>query len=376
MDKVKKIGIPIVLIGIIIGALSITYHTYIGKQFILFNEITPLTIREVLANTELEVNQNQIQCVMTSETLDGLLLEAVEAFNESETTVEKIQDIHYDMVNKMLYLGVISSKEKYYTFKLNAPLEVTEESICFQVEKCRLGSLNVPVTKGYFRSVSGIEEVIELPIMEQDLVIQLTSIELVENQIVATYTYNEATLQEKFDGYMSQIEPSRVAAHMEKKDINDLFIQIGEDKKADLEVIKECLSIFSNEIEGIKELSFIMNTEGQKAIYNDWNYLFIRNMTLEEWHALSENDMAGALNEYHNTFVKSFYTYLYQHDNYTLSDGTVKVNGSPVDYKAVFLANGYQNYMYDIDLVLEDHKVYAVYDVSNGTAKKQILVRR
>ena len=119
-----------------------------------------------------------------------------------------------------------------------------------------------------------------------------------------------------------------------------------------------------------------MNTEGQKAIYNDWHYLFINGMTLEEWCMLSENDMAGALDEYHNTFAKSLYAYLYNHYDYRLDNGTIKINNTPVNYQSVLAEAGHNNFVYDIDLVVEDQKVYAVYKVSDGTVKKQVLVRR
>lgn len=374
--QIKVAIIPIVLAIVCIGLAIAVYYSYMHKQGIRFEENTPITSEEILKGSELQMTGDDVRCTIDYKTLDGMLLNQINKAKEVTPELSQIEAVHYDVVNSKLYLSVNKGKAYPYTFSVNAAISLNEEGIIFDLSQYRLGNLGVRVPKGYFKKITGMSEQMIIPNLEKEDLLQLTQIESNEEGVMLTYTYNNNTLVNTFEKYIEQIDVARVAAHTKKQDIHSEYLKIGSEKSINLEKAKMCMSLFAKGMDGVKDFSFMLNKDGQKKIYEDWQGILIKNLTLDEWYTLSENDMSETLNSYHKDFLRCFYEYLYKNESYEVGGNTILVNSSEINYKDIFTAGDYTDYIYDIQLQVEGNQIYALYNVNNTQVKKLLLTRR
>lgn len=374
--QIKVVIIPIILTIVCIGLAIAVYYSYMYKQYIRFEDNTPITAEEILKGSELQISGEDVRCTIDYKTLDGMLLNQIDKAKETTPELSQIEAIHYDVVNSKLYLSINKGKAYNYTFSVNAAISVDEKGIIFDLSQYRLGNLGVRVPKGYFRKITDINEQMVIPHLEKEDLLQLTQIQTTAEGVTLTYTYNDKVLVNTFNKYIEQIDAARVAAHTKKQDINNEYLKIGSQKSIDLEEAKRCMGFFAEGMDEVKAFSFMLNKEGQKEIYEDWQGILIENLTLDEWYTLSENDMSETLNSYHKDFLRYFYEYLYKNENYEISGNTILVNSREINYKDIFTAGGYTDYIYDIQLQMEADEIYALYNVNNTQVKKLLLTRR
>lgn len=376
LDRYKKI-ILVVVVGILIVVLNVLiYKSYLKKQPIIFEQTQAMNVQQLLVEYTPQVNEGKLKVNVNVKVLNELLLEYMNQAKSEDEALALIESLYYLPTEKKLYLSLKNEKDKAYTFGIESALSVTESGISFSFGRCYLGNLEVIVPSFYLNNIIGKKEELIIPFVDQNTLFSLKEVVASKDNIDLTYGYNEEAVLRAFEEYTTHVDAARVMAHDKKQDINSEYINIGKNKVASLEQVKQCIARFEENPEEIKAFSFILNEAGQKAIYEDWHTLFIQDTTLEEWYKFSENDMSEAINSYHVDFLEAFYSYLNEHRAYKIKDGTIYASGNPIAYKEVLQTIGSQDYIYDIQVEVEDNLVYAVYTVNESKIKKLILTRR
>ncbi len=348
---------------------------YLKKQPINFNKISNYSKQDVFKDFELIFENDIVNIEIDSKTFDSIL---INYFNEQKLFDKKspnITNLHYNIEKEMLYVEIDKGDEYAYTFRLKAPIVAKEGNLQFNIKSCGLGSLYIWVPKSYFKSVTGISDNLIISDVTNSPLLVLQDIKKgASSNITLSYTYNEENLVKQFNKYAENVDDMRVIAH--KEDLNEVFLSFATEKNVDLNMAKKCINYFIEDSVNLEKFAFMLNPNQLEEIYNDLGDLFIQGMTKEEWLSLSENDTSQILNQYHNTFLIAFLKHLYINKDYTISNNTVLINDSPLNFKKILNENGSNSIIYDIDIIVEGTTVYAVYNVDGNTIKKTLLSRR
>lgn len=376
MKKQKHVLIIGLLVIMTIALSVCIYQSYMFKQGIEFTSVNPKTSMQLMQMYPLSLSEDKISLETTKQEIDSLLFKGLQMSKKLDPNMERIMNIHYDLKEQRLYLLVNKDKKYEYTFTFDTPLQVNNGGIEFKLQKGKLGKFHIPVSKGYYRKIIGITDTISLPLYEKRELFTLKDAKFSDDVLTLDYIYQEEALLEAFKTYVEHIDENRLKLHEQKKDLPELYIEIGQTKNITLDKAKQCIVLFVKDTQAFKGFQFILTKEGQKALYEEWGTFFGKNITLEEWYALAENDLNEGFDQYHEAFVEAFYSYLYEHPNYTVGNGTLLIDQRPISYEEIMKSSSVSEGIYEGSIIASDDEVSVVYDMHNDQIKKQLFTRR
>lgn len=361
--NVRKMAMYTGSLIIIISLAILSVYVYVIKQQFPIQSSEPTSLQHFIENKTIEQTDN------------GMILTlSPYEFNQLLSYTLKDKDINSYTVTNIAYLDdqifiEYTKGGKHYSYASSPSFITDEQQLFLKLDKYKMGTYYSRVLALITHSFIKPPDTQPFDVKSSNGLLSVKAIDI-NDDIKLTLHYNNNALIEKISTYHNGVDESKLKIYDQETYANMLAIFNKEQPSDD--DLKLFIDYISQGEEALTDLSMIFKSDTIKVFLQDFKWLYAKRLNIDNVIARSQSELERSIQNYHMQFSKTLLQHLYQNPNYSTSNNSIYIDGSPITADTIAQSNEL-SLLYPTTLEANDDNISVRYELGESLVTKIIL---